>query len=84
MPSATLPVDLHALTAPPAISVLQRIGDGYSDYQAVRAGFASGLFDWLNEHGPAEKTAIAQALELRGAHLGFPANAGRYRSARAT
>lgn len=62
--------DLGPLAAPPAITVLQRIGDGYSDYQAVRAGFASGLFDWLNEHGPAEKSAIANALELRGAHLG--------------
>ncbi|SMB28663.1 putative Methyltransferase type 12 [Sterolibacterium denitrificans] len=62
--------DLGTLAAPPAMATLQRIGDGFRDYQVVRAGFASGLFDWLKDNGPAEKSTIAGALELRGAHLG--------------
>lgn len=62
--------DLGTLAAPSAVAVVQQIGDGFRDYQAVRAGFACGLFDWLQRNGPAEKTAIASALDLRGAHLG--------------
>lgn len=63
-------IDLATLEAPPAVAAVRRIGDGFKNFQALRAGFASGLFDWLERHGPAEKSAVAAALELRGAHLG--------------
>lgn len=63
-------VDLAALEAPPAVAAVRRIGDGFKNFQALRAGFASGLFDWLERNGPAEKSAVAATLELRGAHLG--------------
>lgn len=63
-------IDLAALEAPPAVAAVRRIGDGFKNFQALRAGFASGLFDWLERNGPAEKSAVAAALELRGAHLG--------------
>lgn len=63
-------LDLAALEAPPAIAAVRRINDGLKNFQALRAGYSSGLFDWLAQHGPAEKSVIADALKLRGAHLG--------------
>lgn len=70
MDMATTRIDLATLDAPPAVSAIRRIGDGFKHFQALRAGFHSGLFDWLAQHGPAEKSVIAGALKLRGAHLG--------------
>ncbi|THF62589.1 hypothetical protein [Pseudothauera rhizosphaerae] len=64
------PIDLAGLDAPPAARAIHRIVDGFKSFQALRAGFASGLFDWLDRHGPAEKSAISAATGLRGAHLG--------------
>jgi len=56
---------------PPAtVAALRRITDGFKAFQALRAGYATGLFDWLEANGPAERGAIAEALTLRGAHLG--------------
>lgn len=55
---------------PPAAAALRGIADGFKTFQILRAGFASGLFDWLGDNGPAEKSAIAAATGLRGAHLG--------------
>lgn len=63
-------IDLTTLEAPPALAAIRHIGDGFKNFQALRAGFDSGLFDWLEQYGPAEKSAIAVALKLRGAHLG--------------
>lgn len=54
---------------PPAIAALRQLGDGFKAFQVLRAGYRSGLFDWLQQHGPAERPAIAAALDLRGAHL---------------
>lgn len=62
--------DLNTLEAPPAVAVVRRIADGFKAFQILRAGYGSGLFDWLERNGPAEKSAIAAALSLRGAHLG--------------
>jgi hypothetical protein len=62
--------DISLLEAPPAVVAVQRIADGFKAFQVMRAGFASGLFDWLAQNGPADKSAIAAALKLRGAHLG--------------
>lgn len=61
---------LSTLEAPPSIAAVRRIGDGFKAFQALRAGYDSGLFDWLERHGPLEKPAIAAALRLRSAHLG--------------
>lgn len=62
--------DLALLEAPPAVAGIQRIADGFKAFQVLRAGYHSGLFDWLAQNGPAEKSTIATALKLRGAHLG--------------
>lgn len=62
--------DLDALEAPPAVSAVRRIGDGFKAFQALRAACGAGLFDWLRRNGPAQKAAIGAALDLRGAHLG--------------
>ncbi|MCC6170452.1 MAG: hypothetical protein IT481_00310 [Gammaproteobacteria bacterium] len=70
MDMQTRSVDLATLEPPSAVEALRRIADGFKTFQALRAGFGSGLFDWLERHGPAEKSAIAAALQLRGAHLG--------------
>jgi SAM-dependent methyltransferase len=66
---APAPLDLAALEPPPAVAALRRIADGFKHFQALRAGYDSGLFDWLARNGPAERPAIAEALKLRGAHL---------------
>jgi len=63
-------IDLTRLEAPPAAAALRGIADGFKAFQILHAGFASGLFDWLDANGPAEKSAIAAATGLRGAHLG--------------
>lgn len=70
MDMATTKIDLAALETPPAVAAIRGIADGFKAFQALRSGFASGLFDWLDHNGPAEKSAIASALKLRGAHLG--------------
>lgn len=70
METVTSKIELAALEAPPAVAAMRRVADGFKAFQALRAGFASGLFDWLDRNGPAEKSAIATALGLRGAHLG--------------
>lgn len=61
--------ELAALTAPPALATVRSIVDGFKEFQVLLAGYGSGLFDWLAEHGPAEKATIGAALNLRGAHL---------------
>ncbi len=63
-------LDLGALRMPPAAAQVRKIVDGFKAYQVLRAGYQTGLFDWLVEHGPAEKAALGAALHLRGAHLG--------------
>lgn len=70
METVTPKIDLATLDAPPALATVQRIVDGFKDFQVLRAGFTSGLFDWLAAHGPAAKSAIAEGTGLRGAHLG--------------
>lgn len=63
--------DIAMLSPPPASAAITRIIDGYKGYQALRTGYRSGLFDWLQaQPGGAERSAIAEALDLRGAHLG--------------
>lgn len=58
-----------AVQAPQAISIVRQAGDGYKSFQVLLAGFRSGLFDWLKQHGPATRPEISGALALRGAHL---------------
>lgn len=76
MPSTTTEIDQAAaggperFKAPPALADMTRIVDGFKEFQVLRAGFASGIFDWLAAHGPAAKAAIAEGTGLRGAHLG--------------
>lgn len=70
MDMARKSIDLAALEAPPAVAAVSRIADGFKAFQALRAGYRSGLFDWLERNGSAEKSVIATALNLRGAHLG--------------
>lgn len=70
METATSRIDLATLDAPPPLASVQRIVDGFKDFQILRAGFTSGIFDWLAAHGPAAKSAIAEGTGLRGAHLG--------------
>ena len=53
----------------PGLAKIRRINDGFKAFQVLRTGFRSGLFDWLQRHGPAERPLIAAALDLRGAHL---------------
>lgn len=60
-----------SIDPPPQILALEKIADGYKTACLLRAGFATQLFDWLNEHGSASKNDICSALQLRGAHLGF-------------
>lgn len=55
---------------PPQMATIAHIIDGYKGFQVLQAGYRSGLFDWLDQHGPAQRPAIAEALGLRGAHLG--------------
>lgn len=62
-------IELATLQAPPALANVRRIVDGFKEFQVLQAGYGSGLFDWLAEHGPAEKAAIGTTLNLRGAHL---------------
>ena len=62
-------IDLISLETPPAVAGVRRIADGFKAFQVLRAGLASGLFDWLEQNGPAKRPAIATALKLRGAHL---------------
>ena len=52
------------------MATIAHIIDGYKGFQVLQAGYRSGLFDWLDQHGPAQRPAIAEALGLRGAHLG--------------
>ncbi|CAG0943733.1 hypothetical protein GPROT2_02252 [Gammaproteobacteria bacterium] len=69
MDMTTMKFDLASLEAPPAVAVLDRVAGGFKAFQALRAGYGSGLFDWLDRNGPAERAVIATALKLRGAHL---------------
>jgi hypothetical protein len=62
--------DPFTADVPPGIDVLRRVVDGFKGFQALRAACECGLFDWLDRHGPADKSGIATALKLRGAHLG--------------
>ncbi|MCV2219060.1 class I SAM-dependent methyltransferase [Thauera sp. Sel9] len=68
--TTTAGIDLAHPAMPPTAITIRRIVDGFKSFQVLRAGFASGLFDWLAQHGPAEKSTIAAATGLRGAHLG--------------
>ncbi len=63
-------IDLIPLEVPPAVSSIRRIGDGFKAFQVLRAAYGSGLFDWLEQHGPTDKSTLAAALGLRGAHFG--------------
>lgn len=62
-------IDPANLETPPAVAAVRRIADGFKAFQVLRAGLKSGLFDWLEQNGPAERPAIATALKLRGVHL---------------
>ncbi len=64
------PLSLASAVPPPETAAVARVIDGYKHFQVLRAGFRSGVFDWLRDHGPAERAAIAEATGLRGAHLG--------------
>lgn len=48
------------------ISAIDRIVDGYKTYQVLRAALDRGLFDWLDEHGPATREEIGSALSING------------------
>lgn len=61
---------IEDLEAPPAVATVRCIGDGFKAFQTLRAAYRTGLFDWLQRYGPAEKADIGAALDLRGAHLG--------------
>lgn len=65
----TTKLKVSSLEAPPAVAAVRRINDGFKAFQVLRAAYRSGLFDWLDRNGPAERAAIAAALGLRGAHL---------------
>lgn len=65
----TTRLELSRFETPPAVAVVRRINDGFKAFQALRAAYRSGLFDWLDRNGPADRAAIAAALRLRGAHL---------------
>ncbi|MFV0455983.1 MAG: hypothetical protein ACK5NQ_13505 [Pseudomonas sp.] len=58
------------LHPPLEMAAFDQIADGYKAACLLRAGFSSGLFDWLHKHGPTGKSALADSLGLRGAHLG--------------
>lgn len=62
--------ELATLKAPPALATVRGIVNGFKEFQVLLAGYGSGLFDWLEANGPAEKATIGAALNLRGAHLG--------------
>lgn len=63
--------DIASLVAPVETAAVARVIDGYKNYQALRAGYRSGLFDWLQQQSEGvERSAIAESLNLRGAHLG--------------
>ncbi|MCL2021166.1 MAG: hypothetical protein FWG81_03470 [Betaproteobacteria bacterium] len=61
---------LFGLETPPAAASIRRIVDGFKAFHVLLAGYDSGLFDWLERNGPANKQNIATALNLRGQHLG--------------
>lgn len=63
-------IDFSSLEPPSSVTAVRRIGDGFKAFQVLRAAYGSGLFDWLAEYGPTEKSTLAAALRLRGAHLG--------------
>lgn len=48
---------------------IQTLLNGYKQFQLLKAGYDTKIFDWLAKHGPASKADIAASLELRGAHL---------------
>ena len=62
-------IDPATLEEPAAVAAVRQLNDGFKNYQVMLAGFRSGLFDWLQSNGPAERSAIGPALNLRGAHL---------------
>lgn len=62
--------DPFSLDVPPEIATIRRIIDGFKNFQVLRAACDSGLCDWLQHNGPADKAAIGAGVRLRGAHLG--------------
>lgn len=59
-----------AMPTPPAgIPALESLIDGHKAFQILRSALSLGLFERLDAHGPLLRPEIAQALELRGAHL---------------
>lgn len=66
---ADVVIDLANPGMPTTLQNIRQIIDGFKNFQALRAGLDSGLFDWLEQHGPAEKSVISADLRLRGAHL---------------
>lgn len=70
METVSSKINLTSLDAPPSLTSVQRLVDGFKDFQVLHAGFTSGIFDWLAAHGPAAKSTIAEGTGLRGAHLG--------------
>lgn len=70
IPAADPPLLAAPVTAapPPGREAVTAIVDGYKRLQILRAGFRSGLFDWLDRQGAAERPAIVEATGVRGAH----------------
>lgn len=62
--------NLGSPEAPAALAAIREVADGFKVFQVLRTGFRSGLFDWLQKNGPADRKTIGAALDLRGAHLG--------------
>ena len=48
------------------ISSIDTIVDGYKTYQVVRAALEMGLFEWLDNHGPASREELVKALSMKG------------------
>ena len=48
------------------ISPIDTVVDGFKTYQVVHSALRLGLFDWLEEHGPAHREEIGEALSING------------------
>lgn len=69
-PPTSLNLASEAMPAPPAgMPALESLIDGHKAFQILRSALSLGLFEHLDAHGPLPRPEIAQALELRGAHL---------------